>query len=70
MPSDMTTNVSVPSSFLKSPINSHISGPVLGTPDYLSQYTSIENTSIEINACIEIILGPEILLQDENHSKY
>ncbi|CAF0827369.1 unnamed protein product [Adineta steineri] len=33
---DMTTNTSVRSSFLKSPIHPNVSGPVLGTPDYLS----------------------------------
>jgi len=33
---DLTTNTSVRSSFIKSPINPNVSGPVLGTPDYLS----------------------------------
>jgi hypothetical protein len=39
---DITTNTSVRSSFLKSPIHPNVSGPVLGTPDYLSNYFSIE----------------------------
>ncbi|CAF5174646.1 unnamed protein product [Rotaria magnacalcarata] len=34
--SDLTTNTSIRSSFLKSPIHPNVFGPVLGTPDYLS----------------------------------
>jgi len=33
---DMTNNTSIRSSFIRSPINPNVSGPVLGTPDYLS----------------------------------
>ncbi|CAF1042106.1 unnamed protein product [Adineta ricciae] len=34
--SDVTNNTSIRSSFLRSPIHPNVSGPVLGTPDYLS----------------------------------
>ena len=36
---DVTTNTSIRSSFLRSPRHANVSGPVLGTPDYLSKKT-------------------------------
>jgi hypothetical protein len=63
---DVTNNTSVRSSFLRSPIPPNVSGPVLGTPDYLSKSQKKRNFHFDL---INFVLGPEILMQDENHSK-
>jgi hypothetical protein len=61
----MTANTSIRSSFLKSPLLPNVSGPVLGTPDYLSNYFSLFSLFLFYYSSIQ---GPEILTQEENHS--
>jgi serine/threonine protein kinase len=48
----MSTNWSIRSSFLKSPLHPTVSGPVLGTPDYLSKYLSFCFYLFDIVICI------------------
>ena len=64
---DLTTNTSIRSSFLRSPRHANVTGPVLGTPDYLSRRTFAFIRS-PVHRCSSI-LGPEILMQDEDHSE-